>query len=113
MKLSDFDAWARTLLDIDSLAGVDDSLNGVQVGRSDGDIERVAFAVDASFETIRRAAELGAQLLFVHHGLFWGKPLRVEGFLRDRIKLLLDSDIALYACHLPLDRHPEVGNNAV
>lgn len=113
MKLQDLDHWFRELLDPDALASVDDSLNGIQVGRSGGDISKVAFAVDASLETIRRAAEAGAQVLFVHHGLFWGKPVRIEGFMRDRIKLLLDADLALWACHLPLDRHPEVGNNAV
>ncbi|HUX38298.1 MAG TPA: Nif3-like dinuclear metal center hexameric protein [Rectinemataceae bacterium] len=113
MKLSLLDAWFRDLLDPDALAGVDDSLNGLQVSRSGAELDRVAFAVDASLESIRRAAEAGAQLLFVHHGLFWGKPLRIEGFLRERIKLLLDADLALWACHLPLDRHPVVGNNAV
>ncbi len=113
MKLSQLDAWFRDLLDPEALVGVDDSLNGLQVSRSGAEVARVAFAVDASLESIRRAAEAGAQLLFVHHGLFWGKPLRLEGFLRARIKLLLDADLALWACHLPLDRHPEVGNNAV
>jgi dinuclear metal center YbgI/SA1388 family protein len=113
MKLRDVDAWCRALLDPDALVGIDDSLNGVQVSRSDGDIGRVAFAVDASLETIRRAATAGCQVLFVHHGIFWGKAVRIEGFLRDRIKLLLDADLALYACHLPLDRHPTIGNNAI
>ena len=113
MTLRDFDEWARALLDPDSLASVDDSLNGIQVSRPEGELERVAFAVDASLETMRRAVEAGARLLFVHHGIFWGKPLRVEGFHRERLKLLLDSDLALYASHLPLDRHPVVGNNAV
>jgi dinuclear metal center YbgI/SA1388 family protein len=73
----------------------------------------VAFAVDASAESIRRAGEAECQVLFVHHGLFWGKPVRIEGNLRKRIKGLLDADLALYACHLPLDQHPTVGNNAV
>jgi len=113
MDLSEFDVWCRSLLEIEALASLDDSLNGVQVGRSGGRIEQVAFAVDACAESFRRAAEAGAQVLFVHHGLFWGKSLRIEGPLRARLKLLLDADLALYACHLPLDKHPEVGNNAV
>jgi dinuclear metal center YbgI/SA1388 family protein len=112
MTTRDLDQWFRRLLAIDALTGIDDSLNGIQVDRSPGPVERVAFAVDASAESIRRAAESGAQLLFVHHGLFWGKPARIEGNLRARVKLLLDSDLALYACHLPLDSNPEVGNNA-
>lgn len=113
MDLKDFDAWCRTFLEIDELAGVDDSLNGVQVGRSAGNLEFVAFAVDACAESIRRAASSGAQVLFVHHGLFWGRPVRIEGPLLDRLRLLLGADMALYACHLPLDKQPELGNNAV
>jgi dinuclear metal center YbgI/SA1388 family protein len=113
MDLRLFDRWCRDLLDIDALAGIDDSRNGVQVGRRGGEIKLAAFAVDACAETIRRAVEAGAQVLFVHHGLFWGSNCRLEGALLERARLLMESDTALYACHLPLDRHPEVGNNAV
>jgi dinuclear metal center YbgI/SA1388 family protein len=113
MDLKEFDLWCRSFLAIDELARIDDSLNGVQVGRSGGDIGLAAFAVDACAETIRRAAAAGAQLLFVHHGLFWGRSARVEGPLLERLRLLLASDLSLYACHLPLDKQPEVGNNAV
>ncbi len=113
MDLRGFDRWCRDLLEIDELARADKSLNGIQVGRSEGEIGLAAFAVDACAETIRRAAAAGAQVLFVHHGLFWGEAASLEGPLLERVRLLLDADIALYACHLPLDRHPEVGNNAV
>ncbi|HCO48711.1 MAG TPA: Nif3-like dinuclear metal center hexameric protein [Spirochaetaceae bacterium] len=113
MDLKDFDSWCRSLLQIDALKDIDDSLNGIQVGRSGRPIGKVAFAVDACAESIRRSNEAGADILFVHHGLFWGKPARLEGSLLERIRLLIASDIALYACHLPLDMHPEVGNNAV
>jgi dinuclear metal center YbgI/SA1388 family protein len=113
MDLHEFDSWARSFLKIDELVGKDDSLNGIQVARSATGIGKVAFAVDACQESIRRAKASGAELLFVHHGLFWGIPERIEGPLLERLRLLIDSDIALYACHLPLDMHPEVGNNAV
>jgi dinuclear metal center YbgI/SA1388 family protein len=113
MDLKDFDAWCRSFLEIEALSRVDASLNGIQVGRKDGPIELVAFAVDACAETIRRANMAGAQLLFVHHGLFWGSPTRIQGPLLERVRLLVDSDMALYACHLPLDKQPELGNNAV
>jgi dinuclear metal center YbgI/SA1388 family protein len=63
-------------------------------------------------ETFKRAKEGGADLLFVHHGLFWGRSLRIEGSLYERIKFLVESELVLYACHLPLDQHPECGNNA-
>jgi len=111
--LREFDDWCRSLLEIEALAGIDDSLNGIQVGRSETPIDRVAFAVDACAQSIRRAIDSKAQVLFVHHGLFWGKGARLEGSLLERVRLLVDSDLALYACHLPLDKHPQVGNNAV
>lgn len=113
MDIRGFDRWCRDLLEIDALARADKSLNGIQVGRSEGEIVLVAFAVDACVESIRRAAAAGAQVLFVHHGLFWGESVPLCGPLRERVRLLLEADIALYACHLPLDRHPELGNNAV
>ncbi len=113
MDIDEFDLWCRSLLRIDALKDIDDSLNGIQVGRSGGPIRKAAFAVDACAESIRRAGEAGADILFVHHGLFWGKGERIQGCLLERIRLLLASDMALYACHLPLDMHPEVGNNAV
>jgi dinuclear metal center YbgI/SA1388 family protein len=72
----------------------------------------VAFAVDACQETIDGAVAAGSQMLIVHHGLFWGKVLRVVGPHRRRVQALLNGGCSLYAAHLPLDRHPEVGNNA-
>ena len=113
MNLSELDAWCRSFLEIEAFRKIDDSLNGIQVGRREGPVTRVAFAVDACAETIRRAAEEKAQVLFVHHGFFWGSPARIQGALLERVRALLDRDMALYACHLPLDAHPEYGNNAV
>jgi dinuclear metal center YbgI/SA1388 family protein len=89
----------------------DYSDNGLQVEGA-GDVTRLAFAVDACQETIARAVAAGARMLIVHHGLFWGKALMVVGPHRRRVQALLDGGCSLYAAHLPLDRHPEVGNNA-
>ncbi|MDX9957052.1 MAG: Nif3-like dinuclear metal center hexameric protein [Spirochaetia bacterium] len=113
MDIQEFASWASALLDITAFRNLDDSLNGLQVGRSGGAVRKMAFAVDASLETIRRAREAGAQALFVHHGLFWGKPVPVTGNLHARLSELLAADMALFACHLPLDAHAELGNNAV
>ena len=113
MILAEFDTWARSFLEIDQLRQIDDSLNGIQVAcDTSKQIQKMAVAVDACAESIRRARNVGADLLFIHHGLFWGKPEPLTGSLRERLKMLFDSDMALYACHLPLDKHPEVGNNA-
>ncbi|MCL2269980.1 MAG: Nif3-like dinuclear metal center hexameric protein [Treponema sp.] len=106
------DSFFRSFLEIDSFAGIDDSQNGIQVDNDGGEIGKIAFAVDASMETFERAAALGAGMLFVHHGLFWGAPVRLEGNHRQRIKFLLDCNMCLYAVHLPLDQHPQMGNNA-
>jgi len=111
MHLKDFDTLIRQILDLDGFAGTDVALNGLQVANDKQSVEKAAFAVDACLESIRRAAEWGADLLFVHHGLFWGRPLAVTGGHYQRLRALIQTDLALYAVHLPLDMHPELGNN--
>ncbi|MEY2514972.1 MAG: hypothetical protein QOJ89_2330 [bacterium] len=87
--------------------------NGLQVPGSQ-DVATVVTAVSASAELFERAAELGADLVIVHHGLFWnGAPLALTPSAKRRLQLLFDHDMALAAYHLPLDGHPEVGNNAL
>lgn len=112
MTTRQLDAFFRGILDIDGFSSIDDSLNGLQVDNDGAELKKIAFAVDASLETFKRASLGGAGLLFVHHGLFWGRPARIAGNLRARLQFLLDHNLALYAAHLPLDQHPEVGNNA-
>lgn len=112
MRLADLDRWFSDLLDLRAVEGVDPSRNGLQVGRRSPEVRKVAFAVDACAESFRRAAEQGADLLFVHHGLLWDEPLRITGTLFERVRFLVGHDLALYAAHLPLDMHPVVGNNA-
>ncbi len=84
--------------------------NGLQVANRRG-VSRVATAVDASRDAIRDAAAAGADLLVVHHGLFWGGVQPIRGVTYDRLRLLFEHDIALYSSHLPLDAHPVLGNN--
>ncbi len=88
------------------------ALNGLQVENS-GRVTRVAVAVDAAQATIEGAVRAGADLLLVHHGLFWDGNVPVTGRRYRRLSTLLQADVAVYASHLPLDAHPEVGNNAV
>ena len=114
MLISDFDAFVRGAL-ITPMApadAADSAPNGLQVGAADAAVARVAFAVDCGMEVLRRAAEQDAQLLFVHHGLFWGRQVTVTGGLFERLRVLMQRDLALYAVHLPLDAHPRLGNNA-
>jgi dinuclear metal center YbgI/SA1388 family protein len=68
--------------------------------------------VDAGLAAFEGAAAASAQMLIVHHGLFWGKPLMVTGIQRRRLTQLFSAGVSLYAVHLPLDLHAEVGNNA-
>lgn len=77
-------------------------------------VTKVACGVSASLELFRRAAESGAQLLLVHHGLFWDRDSRVvDRTLRARLEALFASDLSLVAYHLALDAHPQVGNNVL
>lgn len=111
MLLKEIDQYLQELLCISDFAGKDSSMNGVQLGNPEQEIETIAFAVDACQATIDRASAAGAQMLFVHHGLFWGRPLPLTGSHYNRVNKMMDSKLALYAVHLPLDAHSELGNN--
>lgn len=87
----------------------DSSLNGLQV-ETDRDITKAAMAVDATLETFKQAKEYEAELIIVHHGLFWDK-VPIVGPLYRRVRYLIENRIGVYAAHLPLDMHDEVGNN--
>jgi dinuclear metal center YbgI/SA1388 family protein len=88
------------------------ALNGLQVANG-GTIHRAVAAVDLCEATVQMAAQQGADLLLVHHGLFWGGLAPLSGRAYRRVAGLVKHDIALYSAHLPLDVHPDVGNNAV
>ena len=105
------------IADLDALlepAGFDDAgPNGLQVPGAET-VERVVTGVSAQAELFERAAALGAQLVLVHHGLFWNfHPPALERRRLERLRILLAHDLALAAYHLPLDAHPVVGNNAL
>jgi dinuclear metal center YbgI/SA1388 family protein len=86
---------------------------GLQVLGAD-DVRKIACGVSASLELFRRAAAAGAQLLIVHHGMFWrNEPLVVDRRQRGRLETLFAADLTLLAYHLPLDAHPTLGNNAL
>lgn len=109
MKLADLTTWLDDYLRLSAYE--DNSNNGLQV-QGNPEVTKVAFAVDACLASFKGALNYGAQLLIVHHGLFWSEHLQVTGAHYERLKLLIKNDIGLYAAHIPLDAHPEVGNNA-
>jgi len=88
----------------------DKSSNGLQVEGKET-VERVAFAVDTTLRTIERAIMGKADMLIVHHGMIWGGLDYITGIHYKRLKALIENGLNLYAAHLPLDAHPEVGNN--
>jgi dinuclear metal center YbgI/SA1388 family protein len=91
----------------------DSSHNGLQVENS-GRVNKVFCGVDASLEFFARAREQGADLLICHHGISWGDSLKqITGLNYRRLAFLIKNDLALYACHIPLDAHSQMGNNAL
>ena len=113
MRLEELTAYLDEYLRVRQVPDYGGAVNGLQVDRRGGEVTRLAVAVDAAQATIDAAAAGGAELLIVHHGLFWDGNQPVTGRRYRRLRALMDADLALYSSHLPLDVHPEVGNNAV
>lgn len=86
---------------------------GLQVEAGEEDVHQVALSTDSALPVIDDAVRAGAQLLIVHHGLFWGSTEPLRGPFGRRVRRLFETNLSLYAAHLALDAHPEVGNNAV
>lgn len=88
------------------------AINGLQLANS-GPVTKVAACVDFSTRAVTRAVEEKADLLLVHHGMFWAGTKPITGPTYQRLRMLLDNDIAVYASHLPLDKHEQFGNNVL
>jgi dinuclear metal center YbgI/SA1388 family protein len=101
-----------SLLRIEEVPDYPGAVNGLQLENS-GVVTRVACAVDFSLAAARRAVELEADLLVVHHGMFWGGERAIRGSIYQRLALLVGAGVAVYSAHLPLDVHPELGNNVL
>lgn len=112
VEASEIVDYLNDYLDIVNVPDYPNAYNGLQVENS-GKVQLLAACTDACQATIDAAAELDADLMIVHHGLFWDAGITpLAGRAYHRVKKLLDHDIAVYSSHLPLDAHPEVGNNA-
>ena len=88
------------------------SFNGLQVANS-GRVTKIGAAVDAGVEPFRLAVAAGVDFLIVHHGMYWDMPRPLTGPAYDRVATLIRGDCALYSSHLPLDAHPQIGNNVL
>jgi dinuclear metal center YbgI/SA1388 family protein len=109
--LSDLVDYCDKLLNVSEVQDYDKAFNGLQVQNS-GYVTRIAATVDASLSTVRGAVKSDADLMIVHHGLFWSPSHPWVGKKYELIQELVGADLAVYSCHLPLDAHPALGNNA-
>jgi dinuclear metal center YbgI/SA1388 family protein len=115
MSSASLDAITRYCDGLLSIAEVQDyegAVNGLQV-ENGGAVKRIGAAVDASLATVRMAASAKADLLVVHHGLFWTTSHPWTGRRHALLKCLLENNVAVYSAHLPLDAHRTLGNNAL
>ncbi|PYK56806.1 MAG: Nif3-like dinuclear metal center hexameric protein, partial [Verrucomicrobia bacterium] len=103
--------YTNDFLRICEIGDWDNALNGLQIENSGG-VTKIGAAVDASTRVFKAAAKQNVDLLIVHHGLFWPGLQPVTAALRRQLELAFENNIALYSAHLPLDLHPQVGNNA-
>lgn len=111
MTIDKITSWLDKTLNVSAFDDV--SNNGVQIARIGDEVKSVAFAVDASVRAVEAAAAAGAELLVVHHGISWGGGIkRLDGGVYGVVKTAMDTNVAVYACHLPLDAHPTLGHNA-
>ena len=113
MLLTDLVAYLNTELRIGEIADYSQALNGLQMENTKGEVTRVIAAVDACLPVIREATARGADLLIVHHGLFWSGLQPVTKSVFEKSRLCIENNLAIYSAHLPLDAHPALGNNAV
>src|SRR5450631_2987085 len=88
------------------------AFNGLQVANN-GRVTRIGAAVDAGLGPFQQAVAAGVDFLIVHHGMYWDMPRPLTGPVYDRVATLVRGNCALYSSHLPLDAHPELGNNAL
>lgn len=110
--LSEITTHLATLLRLEAFPDFPGAFNGLQI-ENDGTVGKIAAAVDGCEFTIDAAVSAGADLLLVHHGLFWSDPVPLVGAKYRRLKRAIEGNLAVYAAHLPLDAHPTLGNNAL
>ena len=111
VSLSAIAKYCDRLLHTAEVHDYEGAVNGLQV-ENRGTVMRIAAAVDASLATVKLAIAAKANLMVVHHGLFWAPTHPWTGKRYELMRLLLDNDLAVYSSHLPLDAHPKLGNNA-
>jgi dinuclear metal center YbgI/SA1388 family protein len=112
VHLTELVSYLDDYLRVQEVPDYPEALNGLQVENA-GAVNCIGAAVDLCEATVQLAAAQGADLLLVHHGLFWGGLRPLVGPRQRRVAGLVRHNIAVYSAHLPLDRHPDIGNNAL
>lgn len=110
MDILQLSHYLDNLLDIAAIKDSSRAVNGLQVENT-GEIRKIGLAVDACRATIEMAIEKECNMMFVHHGLFWGGLMPVRGAHYEKISALIGANLGLYSAHVPLDMHPVLGNN--
>ena len=110
--LNEIVSYCDSYLKLSEIQDYENALNGLQLENS-GEVKKIATAVDVSSRALQECAKSGANLLIVHHGMFWPGLRPVTKALRRQLKFAFENDLAIYSAHLPLDLHPEIGNNVL
>src|SRR5476649_1461390 len=111
-KTKDLVAYCDKRTRVSAFKDAPGAFNGLQLA-NDGRVRRVGAAVDAGLVPFRAAVAAGVDFLIVHHGMYWHAPEPLTGAAHARVAALFRGNCALYSSHLPLDAHPEIGNNAL
>ncbi|MGE9295213.1 MAG: Nif3-like dinuclear metal center hexameric protein [Puniceicoccales bacterium] len=111
-KLSDIVKFCDERTRIHSVKDFPPAHNGLQI-ENNGTVTKIGAAVDAGLVPFEKAAAAGIDFLIVHHGVFWNPPVPITEHRYRKIKTAFDHNLAVYGSHLPLDCHPEIGNNAI
>ena len=112
VALQDIVSFANQLLEVAEIEDYPGAVNGLQLENS-GVVSKIGAAVDASTRTIELAIDESVDLLVVHHGMFWGGVSPVTRQVYRRLAKAMEADVAIYSVHLPLDFHPNLGNNVL
>jgi dinuclear metal center YbgI/SA1388 family protein len=110
--LNEIVSYCDSYLRLGEIQDYENALNGLQLENS-GTVKKIAAAVDVSSRTLQECAKCNANLLIVHHGMFWPGLRPVTTALRRQLKFAFENDLVIYSAHLPLDLHPEIGNNVL
>jgi len=111
-SLDELVSFCNTRTRLSAYTDAPGAMNGLQVANN-GTVTKIGAAVDAGLVPFQQATALGVDFLIVHHGMYWDMPQPITGPVYERVKTLISRNCALYSNHLPLDGHPEIGNNAL